>query len=51
MVVRDSRTGERGFVDDMIEGSRTRPMLIRSLELLKSKHEERPMRKHGNVPL
>jgi propionyl-CoA carboxylase beta chain len=42
---------ERGFIDDVIEASRTRPMLIRGLELLKTKHEERPRRKHGNVPL
>jgi hypothetical protein len=25
--------------------------LIRSLELLRTKHEERPLRKHGNIPL
>jgi propionyl-CoA carboxylase beta chain len=45
------KAAARGFVDDVIEASRTRPMLIRSLELLKTKHEERPVRKHGNVPL
>ena len=45
------KAAARGFVDDVIEASRTRPMLIRSLELLKSKHEERPVRKHGNIPL
>jgi len=41
----------RGFLDDVIEARRTRPYLIRSLELLKTKHEERPVRKHGNIPL
>jgi len=41
----------RGFLDDVIEARRTRPYLIRSLELLKTKHEERPLRKHGNIPL
>ncbi len=45
------RAAERGFVDDVIEASRTRPYLIRSLELLRSKHEEKPVRKHGNIPL
>jgi len=45
------KAAARGFVDDVIEASRTRPMLIRSLELLKTKHEERPLRKHGNIPL
>ena len=45
------RAAERGFVDDVIEASRTRPYLIRALELLRSKHEEKPVRKHGNIPL
>ncbi|HVS18427.1 MAG TPA: acyl-CoA carboxylase subunit beta [Planctomycetota bacterium] len=45
------KAAARGFVDDVIEASRTRPYLIRSLELLKTKHEERPLRKHGNIPL
>ena len=41
----------RGFVDDVIEASKTRPYLIRSLELLATKRENRPVRKHGNIPL
>jgi propionyl-CoA carboxylase beta subunit len=41
----------RGFVDDVIEARKTRPYLIRSLNLLKGKQEEKPVRKHGNVPL
>jgi len=41
----------RGYVDDVIEASRTRPYLIRSLELLQTKHEDKPVRKHGNIPL
>jgi len=45
------KAAARGFIDDVIEARKTRPMLIRSLELLKSKHEERPTRKHGNIPL
>jgi propionyl-CoA carboxylase beta subunit len=45
------KAAARGFVDDVIEASQTRPMLIRSLELFKTKHEERPLRKHGNIPL
>ena len=39
------------FMADVIEASRTRPYLIRALELLKTKHENRPVRKHGNIPL
>ena len=45
------KAAARGFLDDVIEASSTRPMLIRGLELLKTKHEERPVRKHGNIPL
>ena len=42
---------ERGYVDDVIEPSQTRAVLIRSLDMLRSKKEELPKRKHGNVPL
>lgn len=45
------RAAARGFVDDVIEASKTRPYLIRSLELLITKREDRPVRKHGNIPL
>ena len=45
------RAAARGFVDDVIEASKTRPYLIRSLELLSTKRENRPVRKHGNIPL
>ena len=45
------KAAARGFVDDVIEAHTTRPYLIRSLELLRSKHEEKPVRKHGNIPL
>jgi acetyl-CoA carboxylase carboxyltransferase component len=42
---------ERGYVDDVIEPSVTRPVLIKGLAMLRSKREEPPRRKHGNVPL
>ncbi len=42
---------ERGYVDDVIDPADTRAVLIRSLEMLLSKQEELPRRKHGNVPL
>jgi acetyl-CoA carboxylase carboxyltransferase component len=42
---------ERGYIDDVIDPSETRRVLVRSLELLRSKREELPKRKHGNVPL
>jgi propionyl-CoA carboxylase beta chain len=41
----------RGYVDDIIEPHRTRPMLIQALELLRSKRDSNPPRKHGNIPL
>jgi propionyl-CoA carboxylase beta chain len=42
---------ERGYVDDVIEPRRTRPVLIDALETALTKREERPQRKHGNIPL
>jgi len=38
-------------IDDVIEARTTRPQLVRWLELLRTKLEPRPRRKHGNVPL
>ena len=42
---------ERGFVDDVIDPAETRIKVIAGLEMLKSKREELPHRKHGNIPL
>jgi propionyl-CoA carboxylase beta chain len=42
---------ERGYVDDVIEPRRTRPVLIDALETALTKAELRPRRKHGNIPL
>lgn len=42
---------ERGFVDDVIEPRETRPRLIRALEMLRTKRESMPPKKHGNIPL
>ena len=42
---------ERGFIDDVVDPAETRRLICRSLELLRSKREELPKRKHGNVPL
>ena len=42
---------ERGYIDDVIEPRRTRPVLIDALETALSKREPRPKRKHGNIPL
>jgi acetyl-CoA carboxylase carboxyltransferase component len=42
---------ERGYIDDVIDPAETRVKLIAGLELLSSKREELPKRKHGNMPL
>jgi acetyl-CoA carboxylase carboxyltransferase component len=42
---------ERGYVDDVIDPRETRRVLVRSLEMLRTKKEQLPQRKHGNVPL
>jgi acetyl-CoA carboxylase carboxyltransferase component len=42
---------ERGYVDDVIDPADTRGMLINGLAMLRSKREELPKRKHGNIPL
>jgi acetyl-CoA carboxylase carboxyltransferase component len=42
---------ERGYVDDVIDPRDTRRVLVRSLDMLRTKREQMPSRKHGNVPL
>jgi acetyl-CoA carboxylase carboxyltransferase component len=41
----------RGYVDDVIEPSTTRVRLISALDMLAGKRENRPSKKHGNIPL
>jgi propionyl-CoA carboxylase beta chain len=41
----------RGYVDDVIEPSETRPRLIRALQILENKVDSNPRKKHGNIPL
>ncbi|MBS4176414.1 acyl-CoA carboxylase subunit beta [Lederbergia citrea] len=41
----------RGMVDDVIDPRETRIKLIQALEMLRNKQEERPRKKHGNIPL
>lgn len=45
------KAASRGYVDDIIEPSATRIKLISSIEMLMSKSEKRPAKKHGNIPL
>ena len=42
---------ERGYVDDVIDPAETRIKLINGLQMLQTKREELPRRKHGNMPL
>ncbi len=42
---------EKGFIDEIIEPSCTRPKLIRALSLLQNKRDTNPPKKHGNIPL
>lgn len=42
---------ERGYLDDIIEPSETRPHLINALEMLQNKRDSNPTKKHGNIPL
>jgi acetyl-CoA carboxylase carboxyltransferase component len=41
----------RGYVDDVIKPSETRPRLIGALEMLADKRDTNPRKKHGNIPL
>ena len=41
----------RGYVDDVIKPSETRPRLIAALAMLADKRDTNPRKKHGNIPL
>ena len=41
----------RGYVDDVIMPSETRPRLINALNMLQNKRDQNPPKKHGNMPL
>ena len=42
---------ERGIIDDVIDPAETRIKIVAGLEMLRTKTEELPRRKHGNMPL
>jgi propionyl-CoA carboxylase beta chain len=42
---------ERGYVDEVIEPKDTRRKLIQALEVLATKRDDNPPKKHGNIPL
>ena len=42
---------EHGYITDVIEPSETRGLLALSLRKVIGKREQRPAKKHGNIPL
>ena len=40
-----------GMVDDVIDPRETRIKLVQALDMLRNKKEDRPKKKHGNIPL
>jgi acetyl-CoA carboxylase carboxyltransferase component len=44
-------TAQKAYIDDVIEPAHTRPKLISALEMLVTKREPRPSKKHANIPL
>ncbi|HTT70720.1 MAG TPA: acyl-CoA carboxylase subunit beta [Anaeromyxobacteraceae bacterium] len=42
---------ELGYVDEVIRPEETRPRVIRAFEMLRTKSQELPPKKHGNIPL
>lgn len=45
------KAAERGFVDDVIEPAHSVIRLAEAFDMLLSKREQRPSKKHGNIPL
>jgi methylmalonyl-CoA decarboxylase alpha subunit len=45
------KAAERGFIDQIIEPRETRPWIINALNMLATKRESVPAKKHGNIPL
>lgn len=41
----------RGYVDEIISPRDSRPKIIKALEILTTKQETRPAKKHGNIPV
>jgi len=39
------------MVDDVIDPRETRKKVAEALEMLRNKKEDRPYKKHGNIPL
>jgi len=44
-------TASKGYIDEIIRPSETRPRLIQALQMLENKRDTNPPKKHGNIPL
>ena len=45
------KAAELGYIDEVIQPEETRPRIIQSLEMLSTKRDTNPPKKHGNIPL
>jgi propionyl-CoA carboxylase beta chain len=45
------RAAELGYIDEVIDPADTRPRIIQSLRMLRTKRDTNPPKKHGNIPL
>ncbi|NIO15762.1 MAG: methylmalonyl-CoA carboxyltransferase [Deltaproteobacteria bacterium] len=45
------KAAELGYIDEVIMPEDTRPRVIRAFEMLKTKRDQNPPKKHGNIPL
>ena len=45
------KAAELGYIDAVIQPDETRPRIIAALEMLASKQDSNPPKKHGNIPL
>ena len=45
------KAAELGYIDEVIYPRDTRRKIIQALDMTKTKREENPPRKHGNIPL
>jgi len=45
------KAAELGYIDEVIKPEETRPKVIAALEMLATKRDQNPPKKHGNIPL
>ncbi len=45
------KAAERGYIDDVIEPCASRARIANAFDMLRSKSDSRPSKKHGNIPL